>query len=112
MRRRGDRVASLEAENELLRARIAELEHSSPEPPALLPTHESAGDDELEPLTFSGRPTLPQLEHLALDAERRGAPQAEEWAIYLPLIREHSWIDGTIPPHFDDILRDVFGASF
>jgi hypothetical protein len=103
-RRRPDgRVRELEAEVESLRARIAELEQAPPEPPA--PREE-------EPLEVIGRPTLRELEELAAEAARRNRPEAEEWAVYVGLLREHAWPDGTIPPHFDDLLRDVFGASF
>ena len=49
---------------------------------------------------------------LSADAAQSNRPEAEEWAVYVELLREHAWPDGTIPPQFDDILRDVFNASF
>ena len=85
-----------------------------PEPVPVEP--EPVAEPEPEPVrqaplpVFSARPTLPQLEHAALEAERSGRPEAEEWLVYIALLRDHASLDGTIPPQFDDILRDVFGA--
>jgi len=105
------RVAELEAE--LAKAqrgsRFGRRRAAEP-PPVLLPPHEPAPEPapkpRAEPVTFEGRPTLPQLQALAAQSG------ADELAVYVDLLREHAWVDGTIPPQFDDILRDVFGASF
>ena len=99
-RRKPDsRVRELQAEVEALRAQLDE-------PPALLPAHEPEPAAAPAPIAFEGRPTLPQLEALAAQS------RSEEWGVYVGLLREHAWPDGTIPPQFDDILRDVFGATF
>lgn len=103
------------------RARAGEEPPPAVEPPVLLPPPAHAAEPEPEPEpapasppppAFEGRPTLPQLEHVAAEAERGGRPEAEEWLVYVALLREHAWMDGTIPSQFDDILRDVFGAAF
>jgi len=63
------------------------------------------------PPVVRGRPTLGQLEALVEDAYRRGAPEAEEWAVYVPLLRDHASADGTLPEQFDALIAQVFGSA-
>lgn len=80
-------------------------------PPSAAP--ETAAEPALStaPSSESGAYTLQQLEHAIADAQVRGEPQAEEWVFYLPLLREHARIDGTIPAQFDSLIDSVFGPS-
>jgi hypothetical protein len=71
---------------------------AAPAPPPV--TEPSNGDD-----TYH----LRRLEHLLRDAELRGDPAAEEWAYYLPLLREHADVDGHLPREFHTLVDSVFG---
>ncbi|HEV7639659.1 MAG TPA: hypothetical protein VGO39_02180 [Gaiellaceae bacterium] len=48
------------------------------------------------------------VEELVRDAQLRGDPHAEEWAYYLPLLREHADLDGRLPARFDALIDSVF----
>jgi hypothetical protein len=54
--------------------------------------------------------TLQRLEHLVEEARRLGAPQADEWAYYLPLLREHAEPDGRLPAQFASLVDSVFAV--
>ena len=54
--------------------------------------------------------TLQRLERLVHDAQLRGDPQAEEWAYYLPLLREHAEPDGRLPAQFASLVDSIFSA--
>jgi hypothetical protein len=54
--------------------------------------------------------TLQRLEHLVEEARRLGAPQADEWACYLPLLREHAEPDGRLPAQFASLVDSVFAV--
>jgi hypothetical protein len=54
--------------------------------------------------------TLQRLERLVQDAQGRGDPQAEEWAYYLPLLREHAEPDGRLPAQFAPLVNSIFSA--
>ncbi|MDX6414053.1 MAG: hypothetical protein QOH23_1463 [Gaiellaceae bacterium] len=46
-----------------------------------------------------------------VDAQTEAPPeQAEEWRSYLFFLREHSASDGSLPPQFDGLVEDIFGA--
>ena len=52
-----------------------------------------------------------------IELERRVAAQrdvspelADEWHVYLPLLRSHADVDGNLPDGFDGLLNDVFAA--
>jgi DNA repair exonuclease SbcCD ATPase subunit len=99
------RVAELEAKVGALRAQLEKATASEPvlvREPAPEPT-------EPRPAVTS-RPTLPDLERLVAEAARRRRPEAEEWGVYVALLRQHAEPGGAIPAEFDDLLRDVFGA--
>jgi uncharacterized membrane protein len=76
---------------------VAAGEAASPPPPV---TEPSNGDD-----TYH----LRRLEHLVREAELRGDPAAEEWAYYLPLLRERADADGHLPREFHTLVDSVFG---
>ena len=59
----------------------------------------------------SGAYNLRRLEQLVHESELRGDPESEEWAYYLPLLREHSDVDGNLPVQFDSLVYGVFGDS-
>jgi exonuclease VII large subunit len=52
--------------------------------------------------------TLQRLERLVHDAQLRRDPQAEEWAYYLPLLREHAEPDGRLPAQFASLVDSIF----
>ncbi|HEY8645258.1 MAG TPA: hypothetical protein VIL77_05190 [Gaiellaceae bacterium] len=54
--------------------------------------------------------TLQRLERLVHDAQLRGDPQAEEWAYYLPLLREHAEPDGRLPAQFASLVDSIFAG--
>ena len=97
----GERDAR-DAELEELRGRVRELEEqlrAAPEP-----------QPEPEPVV-QRTPTrrLDDLERIAAEAQARGDARADEQVLYLPLLREHAAIDGTLPPQFDELVASVFG---
>jgi hypothetical protein len=63
-------------------------------------------------LDLDGEPTytLQRLERLVQEAESRGDPQAEEWAYYLPLLREQAEPDGRLPAQFASLVDSIFAA--
>jgi chemotaxis protein histidine kinase CheA len=97
--------------------RIVELEVRRVEPPPpAAPVEEfpvEAPPSAAAPPARYGTSTLPRLEQLVQDAAARNDPRAEEWAYYLPLLREHADRDGRLPVQFDTLVDGVFGdASF
>jgi hypothetical protein len=89
------RVAELQAEVERLTARIRELEALPP-----LPTQAPAR-----------KPRLADIQWLVDEAFAQGAPVAEEWAAYLPLLREQVLPDGTFADQLLPLIESVFGES-
>jgi hypothetical protein len=51
---------------------------------------------------------MDELERLVSEAHTQGDPNAEEWAFYLPLLRQHAEPDGRIPAQFDSLVMTVF----
>ena len=88
------RVAELEEQVGRLTARVRELEGEAPPESALV-----AGA------------TIDQIEELVRDAERRKAPEAEEWAAYLMILRDQARLDGTLPGRFASLVESVFGKA-
>jgi chromosome segregation ATPase len=91
-----------------LEQRVAELEarpeEATEEP---LPAPPAAA---LESETTEGTYTLQRLERLVEEARDRGDPQAEEWAFYLPLLRDHAEPDGRLPAQFASLVDSVFAG--
>jgi hypothetical protein len=92
------RVARLEARPE---PPAPEIEIEAP--PAAAPPPAAFDPDAAEP-TY----TLQRLERLVHDAQLRGDPQADEWAYYLPLLREHAEPDGRLPAQFASLVDSIF----
>jgi hypothetical protein len=69
--------------------------------PAVPPAPQRPPDD--------GTYNIRRIEELLREAELRGDPQAEEWAYYLPLLRQHADADGRLPAQFDTLVDSVFG---
>ena len=106
------RVAENEARAQAAEARVRELETQVeelarlPEPvevpePPVADTIEAEEDEPGSIMTL--------IEQAIADAHARGAPEAEEWAFYLPLLREHARPDGSLPPEFGELVESVFG---
>jgi hypothetical protein len=74
---------------------------AEPTAPVVPPASERPPDD--------GTYTVWRVEELVRDAELRGDPRAEEWAYYLPLLRQHADADGRLPVQFDTLVESVFG---
>jgi chromosome segregation ATPase len=105
------RVRDLEQRVGELEQHVSELE-ARPEPqqaPAVAidaPLAARAVDPDAAEATY----TLQRLERLVHDAQLRGDPQAEEWAYYLPLLREHAEPDGRLPAQFASLVDSIFAA--
>ncbi len=57
------------------------------------------------------RPTnLHRLEQVVREAQLREDPAAEEWAFYLPLLREHADSTGRLPRSSHSLIDSVFGV--
>jgi hypothetical protein len=54
--------------------------------------------------------TLQRLERLVHEARLRGDPQAEEWEVYLPLLREQAEPDGRLPAQFASLVDSIFSS--
>lgn len=104
------RVRELERRVGELEQHIGELEaRPEPEAPAVTidaPLAPRAFDPDAAEATY----TLQRLERLVHDAQLRGDPQAEEWACYLPLLREHAEPDGRLPAQFASLVDSIFAA--
>ena len=105
------RVRELEQRVGELEQHVSELE-ARPEPqkaPAVLidaPLAARAFDPDAAEATY----TLQRLERLVHDAQLRGDPRAEEWAYYLPLLREQAEPDGRLPAQFASLVDSIFAA--
>lgn len=55
--------------------------------------------------------TLERLEQLIRAAQLTNEPQAEEWAYYLPLLREHADTAGRLPVEFHALIDSVFDGA-
>jgi hypothetical protein len=53
---------------------------------------------------------LQGLERFVREAQLRGDPRAEEWAMYVPLLREHAEPDGRLPSQFAPLIDSIFAA--
>jgi hypothetical protein len=67
-----------------------------------------AADPPAQPLASGAAYTLQNLERLLQAARLRGDPRAEEWAYYLPLLRQHAAPDGRLPAQFAALVDGVF----
>jgi hypothetical protein len=88
------RVVELEQQVERLTARVRALEGELPADPSV-----AAGV------------TIDQIEALVRDAERRKAPEADEWAAYLMILRDEARLDGTLPARLGSLVQSVFGQA-
>jgi ATPase subunit of ABC transporter with duplicated ATPase domains len=95
-------VTALEVRPEPAPAPVEPPPAPAPMPAAELPTR--AVELEGTESTY----TLQRLERLVHDAQLRGDPQAEEWAYYLPLLREHAEPDGRLPAQFASLVDSIF----
>jgi hypothetical protein len=87
---------------------MSELEER-PEPQAAVPAVEAVPQARaIDPDATDAPYTLQRLERLLHDAQLRGDPQAEEWAYYLPLLREHAEPDGRLPAQFASLVDSIF----
>jgi DNA repair exonuclease SbcCD ATPase subunit len=78
---------------------------------AASPSPADALEPRPHPIDLSSREatyTLQRLEHLVEEAQRRGDPRADEWAYYLPLLREHAEPDGHLPAQFAALVDSIF----
>lgn len=127
-----ERLAAAIGRAEQAEQRVRELERqvgelqarAAPQAPAreeATPAREEAAEPEPEPMPEPRAPivdldatestyTLQRLERLVHDAQLRGDPQAEEWAYYLPLLREHAEPDGRLPAQFAPLVDSIFAA--
>jgi len=100
-----------------LEQHVSELE-ARPAPQAKPAAPAVATEEPLAPalrprvLDLDGEPTytLQRLERLVHEAQLRGDPQAEEWAYYLPLLREQAEPDGRLPAQFASLVDSIFAA--
>jgi hypothetical protein len=102
-----ERVADLATRLESATTRPAVSPTSAPPSPGA--AHEAAPPPVTEPSNGDDTYHLRRLEHLVRDAELRGDPSAEEWAYYLPLLREHADAEGHLPREFHTLVDSVFG---
>jgi chromosome segregation ATPase len=94
-----------------LEQRVAELEATPSEaPPPAAAIERAPIPPALESETTEGTYTLQRLERLVEEARDRGDPQAEEWAFYLPLLRDHAEPDGRLPAQFASLVDSVFAG--
>ena len=104
------RVRELEQRVGELEQHVTELEaRPEPQPPAVAvdaPLAARAFDPDAAEATY----TLQRLERLVHDAQLRGDPRAEEWAYYLPLLREQAEPDGRLPAQFASLVDSIFAA--
>jgi TolA-binding protein len=104
------RVRELEQRVQELEHHVSELEER-PEPQAPAPAVEAATPARaVDPEATDAPYTLQRLERLVRDAQLRGDPQAEEWAYYLPLLREHAEPDGRLPAQFASLVDSIFAG--
>jgi hypothetical protein len=106
------RVRELEQQVSELEARP---EPQAPEvaiepPPAADPYAAAPRAPVFDPDATESTYTLQRLERLVQDAQLRGDPQAEEWAYYLPLLREHAEPDGRLPAQFASLVDSIFAG--
>ena len=105
------RVRELKQRVGELEQHVSELE-ARPQPqqaPAVVidaPLAARAFDPDAAEATY----TMQRLERLVHDAELRGDPRAEEWAYYLPLLREEAEPDGRLPAQFASLVDSIFAA--
>jgi hypothetical protein len=83
-----------------------EVAIEAPTPDAEPPLRARAVDPDATEAAY----TLQRLERLVREAELRGDPQAEEWAYYLPLLREQAEPDGRLPAQFAALVDSIFAA--
>ncbi len=124
-----ERLAEAVRRAEQSERRVRELEQhvvelkARPEPQAELPPRDvviaapAPGEESplraraVDPDASEAAYTLQRLERLVHDAQLRGDPQAEEWAYYLPLLREHAEPDGRLPAQFAALVDSIFEAQ-
>jgi hypothetical protein len=104
----GTREGDLTERADQLAAKQHELESRPvPEPPAPEPAF-GAEPAAATGVTRGGAWNIHDLQH-AVDAQADASPQqVEEWRSYLYFLRAHASVDGTLPPSFSSLIRDVF----
>ena len=111
------RVAALDASDQELAARAGAIAASerelearaeAPPPPPPEPSPEAVAAP--PPVTRPGSWNINNLQRLVDSQTDASAEQAEEWTNYLFFLRAHAASDGSLPPQFDGLIEDVFGA--
>jgi len=103
------RVRELEQHVGELEQHVSELE-APPEPEVQPVVDAPLAARAFDPDAAEATYTLQRLERLVHDAELRGDPRAEEWAYYLPLLREQAEPDGRLPAQFASLVDSIFAA--
>ena len=105
------RAAELAARERALADREGRSDAAAQPTPASQPEQLEPPRQPMSVLEHSaGRWNLIELERLAA-AQRDVAPErAEEWRVYLQLLRSHADASGNLPASFDGLLNDVFEA--
>jgi hypothetical protein len=62
------------------------------------------------PVTRTGSWNINNLQRLVDSQTDATAEQTEEWTNYLFFLRGHAASDGSLPPQFDGLVEEVFGA--
>jgi len=111
------RDAALDASDQQLVARAGAIAASerelearaeAPPPPPPEPSPEAVAAP--PPVTRPGSWNINNLQRLVDSQTDASAEQAEEWTNYLFFLRAHAASDGSLPPQFDGLIEDVFGA--
>jgi capsular polysaccharide biosynthesis protein len=126
-RRFDDRIAAVTTRERELARRAAQVEamahelaatpapEPEPEPqPEPEPAAEPAREREREvvvepPPSADGAYSLSHLEAIVAEREADFPERVGEWHAYLYFLREHAAPDGSLPPHFEYLIEEVFG---
>jgi hypothetical protein len=112
-----ERVAALDASDQELAARAGAIAASErelearaevPPPPPPEPSPEAVAAP--PSVTRPGSWNINNLQRLVDSQTGATAEQTEEWTNYLFFLRGHAAADGSLPPQFDGLVEDVFGA--
>lgn len=87
-----------------------ELEARAAEPPPAPPEPEPAPVAAPAPVTRAGSWNLSDLQRAVDSQTGATSEQVDEWTTYLFFLRGHAASDGSLPPQFDGLVEDVFGA--
>jgi hypothetical protein len=111
------RAGELAAQEKQLDARQREVAKAAAEPPPPPPPPEPEAEPEPEPQPVAPPPLAAgagwNIDEIAARVAATEASEAtrEEWRTYLFFLRGHAASDGTLPPQFDGLVRDVFGDA-